>query len=57
VTWSGRPMSRFSRITSSKKRATSHRLVEDLGQRELGLKDRQLVANVPRAVVRRDEMH
>jgi hypothetical protein len=36
--------------------ATGHWLVEDLGQRELGLKDRQLVSNVPRTVLRREGM-
>jgi len=36
--------------------ATGHWLVEDLGQRELGLKDRHVVANVPRTVLRREGM-
>jgi hypothetical protein len=42
--WSGRPMSRLSRMTCSKKIRPLTGFVQHLGQGELGLQDRQVVA-------------
>ena len=49
-TWSGRPRSRFSRNTSSKNTPPLDRSVEDLGQGELRLQDRQVIAHAGGAV-------
>ena len=49
-------MSRFSRITSSKKTRPVQRPIQDLGQRELGLKDRHVVAIAGRAILGGERM-
>ena len=52
LTWPGRPISRFSQIASSKKMRPGDRLIEDLGERELGLPDGDLVSIARGAVAR-----
>ena len=52
-TWSGRPRSRFSRMTSSKKSAAVLGPVQNLGQRELRLQDGDVVAVAGLAIRRR----
>jgi hypothetical protein len=54
LTRSGRPRSRFSRMTSSKKVPPLDRLVEDLGQAHLHLPQQQLVLVTGAAVERRE---